>query len=127
MELGFTALDVRPGRGDDESSIVAGPTGKELPDDPTAPGAVAVRVAVPGTSEAVVKVRLLGPTGPVDLNTAEAAELERLPGIGPVLSARIIAERRRSGPFRSVDELSRVPGISQEVIERLRRLVVAGG
>ena len=53
-------------------TISGGVGGRDLPADPTAPGAVAVRVAVPGTSEAVVKVRLLGPTGPVDLPGAVA-------------------------------------------------------
>lgn len=51
-------------------SVAGGTGGKDLPADPTAPGAIAVRVAVPGTSEAVVKVRLLGWGGPVDLPSA---------------------------------------------------------
>src|SRR5438045_1651888 len=43
-------------------------------------------------------------SGPVDLGTADAAGLDALPGIGPVLAARIVAHRARHGAFRSVDE-----------------------
>lgn len=65
------------------------------------------------------------PVGPVDLNHATAAELERLPGIGPALAARIVADREANGPFRSVDDLDRVRGIGPATVERLRPFVVA--
>jgi competence protein ComEA len=60
------------------------------------------------------------PARALDLNTATAAELDRLPGIGPVLAARIVEHRRRNGPFRSADELLTVPGIGPRLLERLR-------
>jgi len=47
----------------------------------------------------------------VDVNAAEADELVRLPGIGPVLAGRIVAERERGGPFSDLSDLQRVPGI----------------
>ena len=47
----------------------------------------------------------------VNLNTADAAQLETLPGIGPTLAAAIIAERDRRGGFTSVDDLRAVHGI----------------
>lgn len=50
------------------------------------------------------------PAAPIDPNTATAAELDRLPGVGPALAARIVAERER-GPYRTVEDLTRVPGI----------------
>ncbi len=51
------------------------------------------------------------PAGPVDLNLATAADLERLPGIGPATAANILTWRETSGPFRAVDDLLSVPGI----------------
>jgi len=56
----------------------------------------------------------------LDLNLAEAAELRQLPGIGPVLAGRIIAEREKSGPFRSVDELARIPGLGERTLAEAR-------
>ena len=61
--------------------------------------------------------------GRVDLNRATAAELETLPGVGPVLSGRIIEYRRRVGALGSVEELGEVSGIGPATIERLRPLV----
>lgn len=57
---------------------------------------------------------------PLDLNRATAAELERLPGIGPALAARIVAYRDSIGRFRTVDDLDRVRGIGPVLLERLR-------
>ena len=51
--------------------------------------------------------------GPLDLNTATAAQLEALPGIGPSLAAAIVAEREKRGGFRSVGELRDVRGIGE--------------
>jgi competence protein ComEA len=49
--------------------------------------------------------------GPVDINTATAEELKRLPGVGPVIAERIVAWRRENGPFRTAADLQKVPGI----------------
>ncbi len=51
------------------------------------------------------------PEAPVDLNTASAAQLENLPGIGPATAAAIVDDRDRHGPFAAVADLERVPGI----------------
>jgi competence protein ComEA len=61
-----------------------------------------------------------GSAAPLDLNHATAAELDALPGIGPVLAARIVEHRRQHGPFRSVEELRAVPGIGPRLFARLR-------
>jgi competence protein ComEA len=65
-----------------------------------------------------------GPLTPVDLNTATAAELDELPGVGPATAQAIIAYRDRHGPFSSVDDLAEVRGIGPARLEALRDLVV---
>jgi competence protein ComEA len=62
---------------------------------------------------------------PLDVNLATVADLERLPGVGPALAARIVDARARDGPFASVDDLRRVRGVGAATLERLRpRLAV---
>jgi competence protein ComEA len=56
----------------------------------------------------------------LDLNTATAADLERLPRVGPQLAGRIVAFRQKYGPFPVVDSLIRVPGIGPATLARLR-------
>ena len=61
-----------------------------------------------------------GLAAPLNVNTAGAAALEELPGIGPALAAAIVEHRRRFGPFASVDELTEVSGIGSVKLEQLR-------
>lgn len=62
-------------------------------------------------------------SGPLNLNTATAGQLEELPGIGPALAAAILAERDRRGGFRSVNELRDVRGIGEQRFADIRDLV----
>lgn len=62
--------------------------------------------------------------GRVDVNRATAAELETLPGVGPVLAQRIVAHREEHGPFASPDDLRDVSGIGERTLETLADLVV---
>lgn len=64
--------------------------------------------------------------GLIDVNRASADELQRLPGIGPKMSQRIVDERRK-GLFKAVEDLRRVPGIGPKTLERLRPHVTVGG
>jgi competence protein ComEA len=59
---------------------------------------------------------------PIDVNHATATELQRLPGVGPAMSSRILLVREQR-PFRSVEELRRVPGIGAKTLEKLRPFV----
>ena len=61
--------------------------------------------------------------GLVNINTADAATLETLNGVGPVLAASIIAYRTEHGPFTSVDQLDEVSGIGTATLEDLRSQV----
>jgi competence protein ComEA len=61
--------------------------------------------------------------GLVNVNTATAAELETLPGIGEVTAQAIIDYRTENGPFSSVDELLDVTGIGDVTLENIRDLV----
>lgn len=63
------------------------------------------------------------PGARIDLNRAGPAELERLPGVGPVLAARIVAHRRRRGRFATVEELLEVSGIGPARLAELRSRV----
>ena len=62
----------------------------------------------------------------VDINTATAAQLDTVTGIGPSLAAAIVKERDAHGPFRTVDDLRRVKGIGASKLESIRPSLVAG-
>lgn len=61
----------------------------------------------------------------LDLNRATVAELQRLPGVGPVIAERIVTARREHF-FLSVEDLVRVPGIGPATVERIRALATVG-
>ncbi|MEM8620970.1 MAG: ComEA family DNA-binding protein [Actinomycetota bacterium] len=59
----------------------------------------------------------------VDVNTADAAGLENLPGVGPTIAAAIIDDRERHGPYASLSDLERVPGIGPARLAAIADLV----
>lgn len=61
----------------------------------------------------------------VDLNYADPAALQTLPGIGPALAQRIVTARAER-PFGAIEDLQRVPGIGPATVTRLRALVTVG-
>jgi competence protein ComEA len=64
--------------------------------------------------------------GLVNLNTASAADLDALSGIGPSLAERIIEYRTTNGPFQSVEDLQKVKGIGPALFAKLLPLVTVG-
>ncbi len=79
------------------------------------PAEAPATTAAPGTSDA--------PAGAVDLNTATVAQLDALPGVGPVTAAAIVTWRDTHGRFTSVEQLAEVDGIGPARLARLRPLV----
>ena len=61
----------------------------------------------------------------IDVNTATAAELRVLPGVGPRLAERIVDDRAARGPFRTVDELDRVHRVGPALVASIRPHAVA--
>ncbi|WP_020403706.1 phospholipase D-like domain-containing protein [Gracilimonas tropica] len=57
---------------------------------------------------------------PININTADAATLQLLPGIGPAYSERIVAWREENGSFKSVDEITNIKGIGPKTLQKLR-------
>lgn len=84
---------------------------------PDAERAAAATPSMPGANPGLPRA------SPVNLNTADAVELERLPRVGPALAARIIDWRSVNGRFASVEQLLNVSGIGQKTFEQLRELV----
>ena len=76
------------------------------------PGATATAAAPPGATGSLV-----------DLNTATLAQLDGLPGVGPVLAQRILDARQAQGGFRGVSDLRKVDGIGDARYEQLKDLV----
>ncbi len=77
-----------------------------------APAAWAAEVAAPVSVDPAVTA--------LHLNTATAAELEKLPGIGPVLAERIVEYRTEHGPFTHLDQLQEVKGVGDHLLGRLQ-------
>ena len=86
--------------------------------------AVSDRVAfTPLVTEAITTTST-GQTLAINLNTATAEELQRLEGVGEVLSGRIIAYREKHGSFRSIEDLLDVQGIGTTRLEKWRPYLV---
>ena len=79
-------------------------------------------VPSPGVVAGASPAPLSGQGGPVDINHATSAELEALPGIGPVTAAKIIAAREEA-PFASVDDLRARKVLGEKTFEALKDLV----
>jgi competence protein ComEA len=85
-----------------------------------APLADGMQVLVPRRGPAAAGKQ---PGGRVSLGSATLAELDALPGVGPVTAQKILDFRTQHGGFRSVDDLDAIPGIGPARIEQLRDVV----
>ncbi|MHC4447235.1 MAG: ComEA family DNA-binding protein [Planctomycetota bacterium] len=88
--------------------------------------AVWLRISRPviiGASEAATSPISVGMR--IDVNEATVAELTLLPGVGPTLARRIVEDRAARGPFGSVDDLARVPGIGPGIVGWIRPYAAA--
>lgn len=93
-------------------------------------GVVTPAVATPLSTHAAV-VQEAPSTRPaatdlVNVNTATAAQLETLPGIGPATAKRIVEHREKNGAFKKLEDLMNVRGIGEKAFLRLRPLVTIG-
>ena len=95
--------------------------------------AVPYRVDVQAPAEETLPLPLPTQSAPrpetpalVDINTATAGELEALPGIGEKRAADIVADRTANGPFRHVEDITRVKGIGEGTLEGIIDLITTG-
>ena len=58
--------------------------------------------------------------GKIHINTADEKKLDELPGVGPVMAKRIVEYRNEHGPFESVDDLTKIRGIGEEKLAKIR-------
>jgi competence protein ComEA len=66
------------------------------------------------------------PVGSININTASAAELDALPGVGAKTAALIVEYRQKNGPFKKVEELMNVRGIGEKNFLKLKPLLTVG-
>jgi competence protein ComEA len=94
------------------------------PPEPRPPGPAAASAEAPGAvATAPAGPPISPPPEPLDVNRADAAQLARLPGVGPGLAQRIVEERRRRGRFESPDQLRYVLGMGPKKLAAIRPFI----
>jgi competence protein ComEA len=83
----------------------------------------APRVTYSSGSRSAPKVKAPTAASPLSLNSATLAQLDTLPGIGPVMANRIFAYRKLNGPFTLLDDLKKVSGIGDATFAEISKLV----
>lgn len=115
-------VSVRPGsRVADAIAAAGGVTGEaiETAVNLAAPVSDGMQVVVPSMADPS-GAGSTGGDGRTHVNQASVAELEALPGVGPVLAERIAAHRDANGPFETVEDLLDVPGIGESKLDAMR-------
>lgn len=90
-----------------------------LPDDAESHSVSALPESLPGASQMALGRK-------IDLNTATAADLEAMPGIGPKMAERIVQDRSDKGPYVSLESLMRVKGIKEKKLAQMRPYLAIG-
>jgi competence protein ComEA len=83
-------------------------------------------VAAQAKSAARSAAKPAAPAAIVNLNTASAADLEGLPGIGAKTAARILEYRQKNGPFKKIEELMNVRGVGEKNFLKLKPQITVG-
>jgi competence protein ComEA len=78
------------------------------------------------TPEQITAAQQTLASGPININTANAEQLEQITGVGPVLAQRIIAYRHQYGPFRNLRDLRRVKGIGEQTLLKMLPEITVG-
>jgi competence protein ComEA len=88
---------------------------------------VAVQAA-PAAAQSKARASAAKPaaTGPININTASAAELEGLPGVGPKMAARIIEYRQKNGPFKKIEDVMNVRGLGEKNFLKVKGQLTVG-
>jgi competence protein ComEA len=84
---------------------------------------VAMPLALIASSLARAEHKKQPPPSSLDLNAATADQLQQLPGVGPKMAKTIVDFRQKSGPFRRVEDLLAIRGITKERLEKIRPFV----
>lgn len=102
--------------------------GEELPTEVSAPPPTLGSAPDAAEGGTAANGTAAGDTAPVqiDLNTADSATLQTLPGVGPVTAESILTWRIENGQFTTIDELLEVSGIGPRTLEKLRPQVIVG-
>ena len=86
---------------------------------------VAIVAAAGGNSPAATNPAVKEKAELVDINSASAADLEKVPGIGPSLARRIVEFRDKNGPYSTVEDLLKIQGIGEKSLSHFREYLTA--
>lgn len=83
----------------------------------------APKVSYSSSSRSAPRAKVPTASSPLSLNSATLAQLDTLPGIGPVMANRIFAYRKLNGPFALIEDLKKVSGIGDVTFAEISKLV----